>query len=702
MDFRWGIIILIIMCSALSTAVKRGENPKDKLIYSLPFFFASYYFVLSAVKWLLGYRRENLFESFWNAQAATILHYAVPLVIIAAAAPFLIYLVFRERKMEIIKYFDSSFFFAFSCSFLFTRKISNKIYCASYIAALIAALLAAAAKRTGSSALAGKDTLKDRLMRAGILTLYYLVTVVIYTPNELYLNNSEDFPMSYWYFFGKLIIAGIIAASLLMLGMAVYLIKEHFEIYTAFIFSLLTAGYLQGMFLNGSMEILDGTQVGGGLGFKEIFNLSLWIAFNGAVILLCLKKKAAKKIMNAVSIWIILIQLSSLAVIIVSSDTSPKSELILTTDGMLEVNEKNNIIVFILDKFDGRFCDEILEEDPEVFSPLNDFIYYENATSEFYPTGNSIPFLLTGTKFREDSKEGYKQYAYDGEILLTQMKSAGYDLGVYTDTVFVPDVMKDAISNYKEGVPRTCSTGGLFALMTQCSRYKMAPFIAKNYYMYDTSDIALLVESDRIANINDDLPFYRRLTKTGLSVSDSKSEGTFRFIHMHGAHPPYNMTDEFQHIEYDARRDEHWGNNASQTKGALKIVYEYIRQLKELGKYDDAMIIITADHGAAYSKETEEGNIIRPSCPILFVKNPKQTQENMVISSAPVSHADIIASIKKKIGVNVSDRGIEDIGENEDRVRISKVVMTENVEKYEVTGHVKDIKNWKLVEILGE
>lgn len=697
MDLKWGIIIVLILCSILSAVIK-SERDKKEWFYSWSFFFVSYYFVASAVKWYLGYHSENLLESFWNAQGRTYIHYGIPLVITAIAVPLLMHAVFREKKMEIIRYFDSSFFFAFSCAALFVRKMNNQIYCVAYLAACAVTLLAFVLKKTDSNAYADKHALKDKAVRAFILSAFYLVTVVIYTPNELYLNNAEEFPISYWYFFGKLLLAGVITAALLMLGMMLYLKKEQFTVYTAFIGSLLIAGYIQGMFLNGKMQILDGTQERMVFGFKEIFNCALWIVFIAAVNLCCLKKRTAQKIVNMVAIWIILIQLVSLTVIIISSgDTTVKSELALTTDGMLEVNEKNNIIVFILDKFDGSMCDELLEEEPEFFEPLNDFIYYENATSEFYPTGNSVPFLLTGTEYRDESEEAYRSYAFQGDILLTYLDNAEYDIGIYTDKRFVPERLKDIIANYKDGIQRTCSMGDLFALMTQCSRYKMAPFIIKDYYMYDTSDIALLAVSDRITNIEDDLPFYHRLIKTGLSVSDNDKEGAFRFIHMHGAHSPYNMTDEFQHIDYDPRRDEHWGDNISQTKGAVKIVYEYLRQLKELDKYDESMIIITADHGAAYTVETEDGAIVRQQCPILFVKYPGQTQDDMTVSSAPVSHADMVRSIEKEIGVNVSGKGLEDVGENEERTRISRIDMSSGMEKYEITGNVKDVNSWKLV-----
>ena len=95
MDLKWGIIIVLILCSILSAVIK-SERDKKEWLYSWSFFFVSYYFVASAVKWYLGYHRENLLESFWDAQARTYIHYGVPLVIIAIAAPLLMHIIFRE------------------------------------------------------------------------------------------------------------------------------------------------------------------------------------------------------------------------------------------------------------------------------------------------------------------------------------------------------------------------------------------------------------------------------------------------------------------------------------------------------------------------------------------------------------------------------------------------------------------------------
>lgn len=647
------------------------------------------------MKYLLGYHKENLWESFWDVQTVTIIHYGIPLFIIGLAAPIVLHVLFRGKDVRILCFFDSSLFFMFSFVFFFVRKLSNKTFCIAFLLAFAMTLPAIWFLRKNNIVYA-REGGKKALYKALPVLVYWLVFVAIYTPNELYLSNSSDFPMSYWYFFGKLLLSGGIAFTILLAGMLIYLTKKQFELFLLFVFTLLTTGYIQGMFLNGNMGVLDGTQKAWGIS-KIILNLFVWLILIGAIIVFYVwKKETAQKAMQIVSIWLVLTQVVSLTVLIVTSeDTDQKSGMELTTEGMLEVGTENNIIVFVLDKFDGRFMDEVLEADAEFLSPLKDFTYYQNTTSEFSPTYNSIPYLLTGTIYEEGREAEYVSYAYTEDTLLTDLATAGYNIGLYTHKRYVSEDMQNIISNYEENVERTCSMWDLFFLMTQCSRYKIAPFIAKEYYLYDTSDIALLVVDEHIVNIENDIPFYHKLTDEGLRVINKDTNGVFRFIHMHGAHPPYTMTEEYQYLEYDARRDEHWGSGVSQARGAMKIVYEYIRQLKELGKYDDALIIITADHEYTEELSDGEGNMIDISFPILFVKEPYENREKMKDSQAPVSHADVIVTIKDTLGKNMSEKVLKEIDESEERIRFLKVSNPGSLKKYQINGNVRDLKNWE-------
>ena len=223
----------------------------------------------------------------------------------------------------------------------------------------------------------------------------------------------------------------------------------------------------------------------------------------------------------------------------------------------------------------------------------------------------------------------------------------------------------------------------------------MAPFVVKKYYLYDTSDVGRLVNDDRIVNILCDVPFYESLSQIGVSVSLDDTPKMFKFIHMYGAHPPYTMTENYQELSYDVWRTSDDEMALSQMKGSLKIVYEYIKQLKETKKYDNSLIFITADHGASIRDENGEETAV--NFPILIVKEPYEHNEELIYSYAPVCQDDIIATIRKISGIDSSVKGI---GEYENEKRIRYFYATSGSRpfwKYQIDGEVCDNDSWKLL-----
>lgn len=149
MNISYGIVILLIICSVLSAIELDCIKEKKNLFWKISFYFSAYWFIASFVKYYLGYHKENLIESFWDMQFLTIIHYGIPLAVIAVAAPIVLKLLFGETVTEVIRYFDSTLFFTLSFTFFFVRKINNKTYCAAFLLAIIITLAAIALKKYG-------------------------------------------------------------------------------------------------------------------------------------------------------------------------------------------------------------------------------------------------------------------------------------------------------------------------------------------------------------------------------------------------------------------------------------------------------------------------------------------------------------------------------------------------------------------------
>lgn len=85
------------------------------------------------------------------------------------------------------------------------------------------------------------------------------------------------------------------------------------------------------------------------------------------------------------------------------------------------------------------------------------------------------------------------------------------------------------------------------------------------------------------------------------------------------------------------------------------------------------------------------------SFPILFVKEPYDSHENMMISSTPVCHEDLIATIRKKIGISVADRTLKEIDADEKRVRCMYISTPDVLEKFEIDGEIDKVDNWRFL-----
>ena len=138
----------------------------------------------------------------------------------------------------------------------------------------------------------------------------------------------------------------------------------------------------------------------------------------------------------------------------------------------------------------------------------------------------------------------------------------------------------------------------------------------------------------------------------------------------------------------------------SQAKGSLKVVYAYMEQLRALGRYDEATIIITADHGQGNILGTERysGQPDRTSRTLFLVKKPGEIHESMVISEAPVSQAELVPSILDAFGLEYAAYGrtFEEIPADEERVRKYVDIYDRHRIVYSIDGHAADLDSWTI------
>lgn len=699
-----GVLAMCIISGALAAVVQMlGIDKKRLKAKNIVFYAVVFYGVMSVMKTVMGEGEKTLFAAFSDIERATYLHYGLPLAIMAAVLPFLLKLVWKpERRQLFIDSFLSVFSFIAGLWFLIAGVISSWCYILVCAAAFFLSLGLMLFYK-GKLGFFEKEKAKDRLFFILPVVLLWTVTVLIFEPNQLLLNNLEEFSIPYFAFLAIMLAEGAALAAVYTLIGVCILSDRQLKAFGTVLFGISVAGYVQGNFLNGEMLLMDGT-VQTWSSAQKIANAMVWLVILAAAVFVnygIRHKNIGRRIIQAVCVYVCLMQLLSLAFMIVTTEfPDEENEFVLTTNSMLELDEENNVLVFVLDWFDRQIMNDILTESPDFTKNLKDFTDYTNTTSCYAYTSLSVPYLLTGVEWEYGMEAAeYCEYAYDNSKLLDAVARQNYSIGVYTGSVYVGDTAKQKLLNYSNEIIKQLGFKKAFYVMNNTSKYKMAPFAAKQLYFYTTDDIAEIVVNSGEYSINNDILFHDALAKNKLSFDSSGTyDGAFRFYHLKGAHALFNMNDNFEEVKEN-------GTRLSQARGSLKIVYEYLDEMKKLGIYDNATIIITADHGQNTNvmKEAElDTDYDMTSTPILFVKLPKeQHEEGPVNSTAPVSHTDFAATVIDAVGGNAAEYGrtFAEIAEDEEREREFTYVFPPN-KKYKkcvINGDANDAASWTVV-----
>ncbi|MCM1263374.1 MAG: sulfatase-like hydrolase/transferase [Butyrivibrio sp.] len=330
----------------------------------------------------------------------------------------------------------------------------------------------------------------------------------------------------------------------------------------------------------------------------------------------------------------------------------------------------------------------ILAEDENFLTPLDGFTYYPNATSVHSRTYPSIAYLLTGNMCYFDQKpQEYVNMAYKDSNFIPTLYENGIEVGLYTYLYHIGDSAKPQLCNYVSEKHKL-DFSEIIKLSVKMNLYRDMPYLVKRRFEYDISEInnrvveGLYIEeaeeegSAEPFRIFDDEWFAGRLTENGLTASEE--DGCFRFYHLASAHA--NLSDAIP----PAMR-------------SFEIVYEYLEQMRKLGIYDDAMVIITTDHGYSGGGDTLDMPH-QTAVPILFVKPSGVSGSEMQISEAPVSHTEFIPTILDGFSLDYADYGmavydIEEIS-NRDRFYYYSALYTDEegeveLREYKVSGDAR-------------
>lgn len=458
-------------------------------------------------------------------------------------------------------------------------------------------------------------------------------TFFVFAPFEFYMTNNGDLWFSIYDFGGYLLIAFVVYVLFIYIISKLFVKSIAIQLLSFILFLLTIDLYIQGNFLRTDYGQLDGQPIVWSeyakSGIISIVVLVV-ILLSGFVAYIKCNRSRLFQIAKIVSICIVLVQVVTLSTLLFSKGALDNGDRYVVTDrNEWTYSPTDNFVIMILDSYDSRVFDELYKDGfkEEFEDTFKDFTYYRNTVDSFSLTDFSVPQIVTGTKYLNQSTYGeYLEDGYTTSPILNELEKKNYELNVYVKTNIPQGEVTARISNWSKQTVGVSSHKRLLIHLYKLVGFRYLPQQLKQLSWTYTEAIDDVQTIDMDDNLIEWANWYFRDNIANINVNAERP--TLHLFHLKGIHVPRNYDSAFNPVSKEV---DLWES----AKGVNLMLAEYLDKLKELGIYDNANIVILADHAA-----NEYENSEFKQCPILLVKGMNESHD-FIIDEQPVSYDDL-------------------------------------------------------------
>jgi hypothetical protein len=293
---------------------------------------------------------------------------------------------------------------------------------------------------------------------------------------------------------------------------------------------------------------------------------------------------------------------------------------------------------------------------PAVEQQLPGFVFFPQTTTYFGRTGMSLASIFSGRKYDfESSQDEYQRAAFETDrSLLYWLHQAGYETRAYLHPVYTFEQKLFDNRRFHMNAD-SYSLSAATRLFVQLWTYSALPrpltatlLSASEIEQFDNNNVLSFK-----APINSYFAFQNYMEEEG----SFSPQARYTFLHLLLPHFPYVMTEDCGFSTDGAQTSP-----MQQSQCATALIVKFANLLKALGRYDDAMIIVQADHGARFVVRRNKlinvggrgvfSNIWSRarSRALLLMKPPGQGSESTFRrSEIPASLLDIAATLRETL-----------------------------------------------------
>ena len=514
--------------------------------------------------------------------------------------------------------------------------------------------------------------------RAIAIVSAFVLQVCFFTPLQIFLNNVSEFSAD----FAQLLLLFLLVSSGLIAVLYLAAGKLSSQIFLAAVTFLSVVAFIESRIFFG----LAGHQpfAGDMIDWEPLIALSyVELAAILARALLFAVFRRRQELFYSVSLFILLfhsfgflhatitrwdaIQQSARSV----QDTSPYFS------DFYRLSRERNVIHIVPDNTQGALMHEILASDFDRYSEVFDgFTLFTRAAGRYPRTFAAISFFMTGlgpdpeTDFvpsvpftHQYNWTVLNEHSLVNTLAAHDFKAFGYQWrDSYCAGRYTACRAGDVFHGHTISPGKAAHTGRIGLDLLDIALFQVTPVLIRRYIHNDERwFLSQLATRTRTYSAILDL-FLENMTT-------DERPGSYNYFHVAGGHPPIQFDE---HCNYVGTQKADHENTRAQVTCTLLQLERLVQKLKQLGIYDETMIIMHGDHGNEWltaSLNSVGDKVILPRVsgsanPAILVKPPKM-QGPLRFSRAPVSIGDVPATINDAFALDGQFPGIPMLSLNE-------------------------------------
>lgn len=544
-----------------------------------------------------------------------------------------------------------------------------------------------------------------------VLNLFVFGTMSVYLGNQgEFLVEDEDVLLA--------LLAPMLAVTLILCVLSLPPSRRTIPTTAAVLFFLAFVTYLHGNVLRWNTGILDGAALDTGRIGPLLADVLLWFALGWV-----LWRWRRWFALHGWKICILLIVFQLVGAVDLKHNAQSSNRVLddVPTE-LFSFSPEKNVIHLVLDGFQASIFEDLVESDPNLHEQLEGFVFFRDTLAQSDVTYLSLPSSLSGLVYdNQQTIAEYHDASLGGENLYTALDDAGYELDVVAP-IWWNQEQDYFASYYRISAPyadhsETLRNTAWYLL--DISLFRQAPYFLKSAVYRDGNWLFSSKLSEQPEERFQHFAHSKFLSELTTLAATDRQRPVYKMLHLITPHAPLVSRPD---CSYAGRELEIAAQPfLDQSRCIMVTVSRFLDRLRELGIYDDALILVHGDHGGgvAFEMRAADGGITTSGdalhrlwgnpLPLLLIK-PPQASEPFRISERPVSLSDIPATVSDILSLSRDFPGQSVFSREppaaERRYHTSIMHRNDAAAKgrfddfttYRVTGSIYDVESWVAAE----